>query len=807
MAASARKIATQESPVEEFITFSHHVSDAVISTKAGEYLSVWKIAGRSNEGIALEDLFRWTDDLGQMLRGIGSENLGLYTHTIRSRVSDFPVSQYEQAFCQRLDERYRASFQNSRSMVNELYLTVIYRPEVDKIMNFISGRQRLSAADREHRQETALKKLGEFNLAVQAAMREYGPKLLTMYEHNGHAFSEPAEFCARLINGERMRVPVTRERFSEYLLQNRVVFATHGEIAEIRMPNGDARRCGMLEILDYVDATEPGHLNGLMHSDFEFVLTQSFNIHSRSAAKGFLHRHQKNLEDSGDASVSQIEEISHMLDRLVAGDYVMGEHHATLLVYGDSAKEVREHLASARTELTNVEIVPHIVDLALEAGYWAQIPCNWKWRPRPATITSVNFLSFASFHNFMTGKPDKNPWGPAVTLFKTTSGTPFYFNFHSTPIEANSFGQRVLGNTAMIGQSGQGKTVLLTFLMAQAQKLQPTIVAFDKDRGMEVAIRAMGGCYQALQNGSPTGFNPFQLEPTAENLLFLKSLLVQLASSGGEKVTHKDEVEIDHALETVMKQLDRPMRRLSILLQSLPDPHVQDATHPSVAARLRKWAEGGELAWVFDNPVDVLDLSTHQLYGFDVTQFLDNPVTRGPVMTYLVYRTRAMLDGRRFIYVYDEFWKMLKDQHFADLVLDTQKTIRKENGLNVFASQEPGDLRESTVAKTILQQCSTFIFLPNPRADRDEYMEAFKLTDAEFDLIKDDLPEGSRRFMIKQGGNSVIAELNLRGFDDELLVMSGTPDRAELLETIRAEVGDDPEAWMPLYCARAKDVN
>ena len=86
-------------------------------------------------------------------------------------------------------------------------------------------------------------------------------------------------------------------------------------------------------------------------------------------------------------------------------------------------------------------------------------------------------------------------------------------------------------------------------------------------------------------------------------------------------------------------------------------------------------------------------------------------------------------------------------------------------------------------------------------------MEAFKLTDAEFDLIKDDLPEGSRRFMIKQGGNSVIAELNLRGFDDELLVMSGTPDRAELLETIRAEVGDDPEAWMPLYCARAKDVN
>ena len=807
MAALARNIAALESPVADNIPWSHQVSDSVISTKDGAYLSVWKLAGRSNEGVALEDLFRWTGDLGQMLRGIGSESLGLVAHTLRSRVTTFQEGEYEQTFCRNLAARYNGSFVNSRAMVNELYLTLVFRPVVDKVAQFFANAERISLAERKDRQDAALKKMEEFNLAVGSAMREYGPKLLKIYDHNGVAFSEPAEFAARLINKHPARVPVTRERFSEYLAHNRVVFATHGEIAEIRPPSGEPDRCGMLEFFDYGDSTEPGQLNGLLHSDFEFVLTQTFNIHSKSAAKGFLQRHQKNLEDSRDASVSQIEEISLMLDRLVSGDFLMGEHHATLLVYGKTAKEVREHLASARADLTDVGLVPRVVDLALEAGFWAQIPGNWRFRPRPATITSLNFLSFSPFHNFMTGKADKNPWGPAVTLFKTTSGTPYHFNFHSTPIEQDSFGQRVLGNTAMVGQSGQGKTVLLTFLMAQAQKLKPTIVAFDKDRGMEVAIRAMGGCYQALKNGSPTGFNPFQLEPTPENLMFLKSLLVQLAGAGGAKVTHKDEDEINHALETTMLHMARPTRRLSTLLQSLPDPVVVDGDHPSVAARLRKWAGQGELAWVFDNAADVLDLTTHQLYGFDVTQFLDNPVTRGPVMTYLVYRTQAMLDGRRFIYVYDEFWKMLKDPHFADLTLNTQKTIRKANGLNVFASQEPGDLMESAVAKTIMQQCSTFIFLPNPRADRDEYKEAFKLTDAEFDLIENDLPEGSRRFMIKQGGNSVIAELNLRGFDDELLVMSGTPDRAELLESIMAEVGDDPETWLPIYCARAKDVN
>ena len=806
MAASARKIAALESPVSDFVPFSHHVSETVICTKNGDYVSNWKIGGRAREGASQKDLKLWADDLGQMLKGIGSENLALWSTTVRRKVTEYPVGEFEQTFCERLDAKYRAKFEDSTLMVNELYLSIIYRPVTDKIMGFFAGREKQSAADRLDRQVSALKQMNELNLAIGAAMRTYGPRLLSTYDHNGHVFSEPAEFFALLLNGERMRVPVTQERFSEYLVQNRVLFGNHGEIGEIRSPT-QTRRFGMVEIFEYDDMSEPGQLQSLMHSKFEFVLTQSFSIHSRSAAKGFLQRHQKNLEDSRDASVSQIEEISQMLDRLMSGDFVMGEHHATLLIYGDTAKEVREHIAKARTNLTEVGIVPRVVDLALEAGYWAQLPCNWRYRPRPATITSLNFLSFSPFHNFMTGKATKNPWGPAVTLFKTVSGTPYYFNFHSTPIEADSFGNRVLGNTAVIGQSGQGKTVLLTFLMAQAQKYKPTIVAFDKDRGMEVVIRAMGGCYQPLKNGRPTGFNPFQLPATPENMMFLKQLIVMLASGGGTPVTHQDEVEIDQALDTTMIHLEASTRRLSTLLLSLPDPRGEEGNRPSVAARLRKWAGEGELAWMFDNEHDALDLSTHQLYGFDVTELLDNAVTRGPAMMYLVYRTQAMLDGRRFIYVYDEFWKMLMDPVFADLTLNTQKTIRKVNGLNVFASQEPGDLLASSVAKTIMQQCSTFVFLPNPGADRAEYMDGFKLTDAEFDLIKTALPEGSRRFMIKQGGSAVIAELNLGGFDDELLVMSGTPDRAELLETIMADVGDDPADWLPIYCERAKDVN
>ena len=97
-----------------------------------------------------------------------------------------------------------------------------------------------------------------------------------------------------------------------------------------------------------------------------------------------------------------------------------------------------------------------------------------------------------------------NHWGPAVSLLETTSQTAYHFNFH----------ERDLGNfTVVVGPSGSGKTVALSFLMAQAQRVrpEPKCVFFDKDRGAEIFIRALGGRYEVLQPGEPTGFNPLAL--------------------------------------------------------------------------------------------------------------------------------------------------------------------------------------------------------------------------------------------------------------------------------------------------------
>ena len=92
--------------------------------------------------------------------------------------------------------------------------------------------------------------------------------------------------------------------------------------------------------------------------------------------------------------------------------------------------------------------------------------------------------------------------------------------------------------------------------------------------------------------------------------------------------------------------------------------------------------------------------------------------------------------------------------------------------------------------------------MPNSRGSRADYVDGFKLTEREFELIARELSVESRRFVLKQGYNRVVAELDLNGFDDELAILSGRTANVELVDAIRAEVGDDVKNWLPVFQQR-----
>ena len=153
----------------------------------------------------------------------------------------------------------------------------------------------------------------------------------------------------------------------------------------------------------------------------------------------------------------------------------------------------------------------------------------------------------------------------------------------------------------------------------------------------------------------------------------------------------------------------------------------------------------------------------------------------------------------------DEFWKILDGKGgLKEFAKNKQKTIRKQNGLGIFATQSPEDALKSDIAAALIEQTATLILLPNPNASRDDYIEGLKLTEAEYQVVVS-LDERSRCFLVKQGHASSVCQLNLRGLDDHMAVISSSTDNieilAEVLERAAARVGRPidtlrPDEWL-----------
>src|SRR3546814_20117068 len=65
---------------------------------------------------------------------------------------------------------------------------------------------------------------------------------------------------------------------------------------------------------------------------------------------------------------------------------------------------------------------------------------------------------------------------------KTSALDPYFFSFH----------KRDIGHTLIVGPTGGGKTVIVNFLMAQAEKTSARQIFVDKERGAQIFVLASG---------------------------------------------------------------------------------------------------------------------------------------------------------------------------------------------------------------------------------------------------------------------------------------------------------------------------
>lgn len=767
------------------------VTSSILSLENKSFLFTLKLAGIPFESVEDHHVELNFDGLTKVLSTAAkdkSSRLAIWT-TLSRRQTQFKSNySFTNSFMQNFSEKYLARFNSGKFYENHFFMTFILKYD-----NYDDG----------------LDEIKELENFMFNSLSPYDPELLRTYFYdngeksfdiknigNNILFSETYNFIASLFNYSEIEIPVNQIPFYETAPDSHLHFGY--DILEIRTNSAETRYATCYDLKDYPEVSYSGLFNCVLEAKSELLLTQSFICMNPYETIKEINSQVNKLESAGDEATHQIDEMNNAKGYISSGELAFGEYHAALVVFSSTPKKsIDNGVALTSAFLTRGGARWIKATLSAPFTYFSQVPANFKARPRMFPKSTRNLASSFTMHNYSSGKSKGNPIGDgsAIVPLQTRQGAIYHYNFHYTNPEQDNLGEKVAGHTLILGATGTGKTTLQCFLLGFLERFKPKMFCIDYNRGMDVFIRAVGGTYFELTVGTDTGINPFQFEATKENIEFCYSLVESCGKDENGKLTATESKQIKFAVDSVFS-LDFHLRRFSSLLQSIPFGELR--------TRLSEWtyAEDGRYAWALDSESNKFDPNNFNRIGFDVTQVMKvNFKPTEPVLATLFHMKEMMQkDGKLLVTVVEEFWMPANFPTTQEKIMKALKAGRLLGEFIILVSQSPEDAINCQIFPAIVQQTPTKVFLPNPDATFDSYRKC-SLNKKEFtELAK--LEKTSRTFLIKQGHQSSFCLLNLYGFGDELAVISATKENVTLLETIRAEVGEDPEVWLPIYQQR-----
>lgn len=778
------------SAVDEVPPMRYHVEDSVINFHDSYLCSVISFDGVVYEAISDSVLENDFDSLNLTYAETAREKAGrlaFNTYLLRRKIEIDTEYNFNNQFCQDFADKYLERFNKKDYYENRFYIaiTLKYDESLDEAID-----EMLSVI------QTFTKKLSK-----------YEPEVLSVYQNKkGILCSKVFEFFYEILNSEPTigGLPLTGTPAFDVLPSSTLHFGYEVFQSKGQLKN---RYATMFDLKDFPAVTRLGMFNGAsLALPFEYNLSQSFIALAPAKALHRIEDQLNRLRSTEDKAEHQHAELMEAQGYIQSGELAFGSYSCSLVVYGKTPQEaVQNGIYATASFSNNAGAIFRKATLSAPATFFSQFP-NYKYIPRKMIKSSRNLAGTFSMHNYSRGKSKGNPLGDgsAVMPLETRSKTLYDFNFHFTnPLEDNT-GDSIAGHTLLLGATGTGKTTLQTALTTFVQRFNPAMFILDKDRGMDLFIRALDGDYFNIEEGIPTGINPFQFKDTPKLREFLNDLVVTCATDKNTDCTSEEQNQIKQAIDTIM-QLPLELRRFNALLQSIPDRGGN-----SLYQRLLKWCNTeenkGRFAWCLDNPTNKFDPDSFRIVGFEVGSILgaDYQPTE-PLLACLLYLKDEMVKNHQILMtIVEEFWYPLLYKTTQDMMLNVLKTGRKMGEFMVMVTQSPEEAVKSPIFDAIVQQTPTKILLPNPDAEYSNEQgggySRVGLTEKEFKQLKG-LALDSRTFLVKQGQNSSFAVLDLYGFSDEISILSSTKENVDLLDRILSYFDEklSSEIWLPIF--------
>jgi type IV secretion system protein VirB4 len=520
------------------------------------------------------------------------------------------------------------------------------------------------------------------------------------------------------------------------------------------------RHVQMFSLKATPEASRPCQFSRLLTLDCDSVLCSTWRVKSMSAARSEIDAQEKfisffkvgvltrvmsghdtaSLETGAGAkaannSVDDLSEVIRSLDKKAQGEYSL-----RLLLAARSSEQLRNAVPAVHRIFVDARAQVMEETLGNLSAFYAMFPGNHKFNVFPLWLAEDHHARLSSVFAPHIGHPHSEDLdNEYLNIFETRTRTPFFQDVYVD-------GVRVM---LIIGPTGSGKSVHANAAIALEQKYSGFTYIFDIGGSYESVVELYGGRVDRVGKDGPR-VNPFALEPTEGNIKFLYSFAKLLLTNGGAELEPEDDDAIHKAVQD-MYLLAPENRRLSNLF--LPK---------KLDRYLSKWVGKGIYNAVFDNVEDSLSLSRLQCFDFQGVNNDQYADLIEPLMVWLLRRINDVLYDSANLGVpkhilIEEVFSSMRNKQLLEAALASIKTVRKNLGGVTLIGQSADDL--GTNADSIVNSCTSFLFLKDATFNRKRYAELFKMNEQQIALFES-LQDREALYMRRDGITKVVT-LNL----------------------------------------------
>ena len=696
------------------LPYAFEVSDTVVRTRDNALMLSFQVDGIDGLTSSAQKITALRDQVARLLAGL-DERFTFNIHRLSRPFAPRLRPLHGKSFAADLDRAWQGHLGTSALNDPVIVVTVVRTTEPAIRVPFFR-----KAAKRLFREDTAARASSLMEVA-EILKSAIGRPVRDLKISDGSLIG----FYASLTSG--VLAPEPRGQMT-LLAEDAATVALEVEDGVIRILEGPGapRFAAVLFVSRFSMTTLPGLLDGIDAAP-NVIVTHSFTPVDRTSiterALGRLAQMRAAAEIAGTIEAQLVEAI----DGVKAERLGFGTHQLTITVFADTREDLEAELSRLRGLALQADIRLTQDRHATEATFFAMHPGNMDYRCRAVTNSTVNFADLAALHMADRGLADRDlPWSTALTVFETAQGSAHRFSFHE-PGSAEE--EPSIGHTLVLGPSGSGKTSTIAFLAAQALRTGARIILFDKDLGLEMVVRAMGGRYAAIRAGQGTGLGPLQTEAGARGQAFLLDWLAALLERDGTVLTPRQ----SDALKQAIRQNDSAPARLRTFgeFASLIGDVGDDR---ELARKIGEWAPDGRFGWVFGVAEEPVVDFRSDVTALDLTELLDLATERTAILSYLFRRIEMLMEEKRpTLLVIDEAWKVLDDGYFAQRLKQWLVTARKQNVVVVMMTQFPSQILESR-ARAIFEGLPNQMIFPNVAAEPDDYAP-FQLSENELEFV------------------------------------------------------------------------